>query len=87
MTNWRFAPEAPNKVVYPSCMALIEDDLKKLGKQIDKVTAQRDALLAQRKQMALEGREQGATWRSMATALGMTEHGLIKTTLDKKPKS
>lgn len=59
-------------------MADIIDSIRSLGDEIRAVDARRAQLLETRRDLVLEARSQGMTWRELATALGMTEHGLIK---------
>ncbi|KAA9133719.1 hypothetical protein [Microbacterium caowuchunii] len=64
-------------------MTELIDTIRALGAQIREHDQERSVLLERRRELVLKAREQGATWRELAAALGMTEHGLIKMT---KPK-
>ncbi|WP_147305443.1 hypothetical protein [Subtercola boreus] len=60
------------------------EEMRALGAELRDVDARRDEILARRRELTLKAREAGITWRALAEAVGMTQHGLIKATNSEK---
>jgi hypothetical protein len=60
------------------------DELTKTAAAIRRLDVRRAALIAARDKQIDAAREAGATWRSIALTLGMTEHGVIKSVQQRK---